>query len=357
MKNKENMQEVLQYFQNPENKELYFDEEAIVSAYEMEEDHQSLAIKVLSIFGGILASIAFLGFLFIGGLYDSDFGLLIFGTIFIALSIFLNKKFNKIIIDTVSVSAFIMGFVLLGVGFFKMHLSENTVSIIFIAIAALSLVIVQNYLLSFISILIINGAIIVLILSNHGYDLIHIYISALAIVLTYVFLKEGKIITTNKTLAKLYNPLRIGLIFSFLPGLVILGKRGLVNISPDYSWLSSIVIILAIVYVLSKLFELLHVSKTSYKIIIYVLTILMLLPTVLSPAISGSILIILLCFLVNYKTGLAIGMLAFIYFISQYYYDLNFTLLTKSILLFSSGILFLLLFLFTFKKLTSHEKV
>ena len=46
-----------------------------------------------------------------------------------------------------------------------------------------------------------------------------------------------------------------------------------------------------------------------------------------------------------------------IYFISQYYYDLNFTLLTKSILLFSSGVLFLLLYLFTHKNLTQNEKI
>jgi len=95
----------------------------------------------------------------------------------------------------------------------------------------------------------------------------------------------------------------------------------------------------------------------QYKSGIYALSILLLLPTVLSPAISGAILIILLSFLVNYKTSLVIGIAAFIYFVSQYYYDLHFTLLTKSILLFSSGILFLGLYLLTHKKLTSNEKI
>ena len=60
---------------------------------------------------------------------------------------------------------------------------------------------------------------------------------------------------------------------------------------------------------------------------------------------------------VNYKTGLVIGIISFIYFISQYYYDLNFTLLTKSIILFSSGIVFILFYLFTNKKLNTNEKI
>ncbi len=85
--------------------------------------------------------------------------------------------------------------------------------------------------------------------------------------------------------------------------------------------------------------------------IIYILSVLLLTSTLLSPAISGAFLIILVSVLVHYKTGLAIGILAFIYFIIQYYYDLNFTLLTKSILLMSSGVVFLAFYIH-FKKAT-----
>jgi len=101
----------------------------------------------------------------------------------------------------------------------------------------------------------------------------------------------------------------------------------------------------------------LDITEKRTKITIYGITLLTILPTALSPAISGAILLIVLGFLVNYKTGLILGIVSFIYFISQYYYDLNFTLLTKSILLFLSGILFVLLYLLTHKKLSSNEKV
>jgi len=357
MKNKEDIKELLDYFQNTEDNPLKFDEEAIFSAYQKNSDNQSLPIKILSVFGGVLASLAFLGFLFIAGLYTSDLGLLVFGGIFIAVSIWINKKYDRIIIDTVSVSSFIIGFILIGLGLDQLKVNEDIISIIFIIIAFSSLSIVQNYILSFVSVLIINGSILTLIISNNAYNLIHFHVSVLALTIVLFFVKEAKIITINKTFSKLYNPIRIGLIFSLLSGLVFLGKRGILPVSTDYIWISSIIIISSIVYLISTLFNLLHIIESKHKISIYIFTLLTLLPTALSPAISGAILIILLSFMVNYKTGLAIGIISFIYFISQYYYDLNFTLLTKSILLFLSGILFIGLYLFTHKKLTSNEKV
>ncbi|WP_257669805.1 DUF4401 domain-containing protein [Parapedobacter tibetensis] len=357
MKRKENIKELLDYLQTTAEKELQFDEEAIVTAYQKNNDNQSLAIKILSIFGGLMASLAFLGFLFIAGLYDSDIGLLIFGTLCIAGAIWINKAYDKIIIDTLSVSSFIIGFILIGFGFSELEVNVNIVSIIFIIISLCSLIIVQNYILSFIAVLIINGSILAIILSNKSYDLIHICVAVLVLIITYFFLKEAKIITASKALFRLYNPIRIGLIISFLSGLVIFGKKGILPISPDYIWLSSVIIISAIMYLLSNLFGILNITNIQHKTGIYVLSILLLLPTVLSPAISGAILIVLLSFLVNYKTGLVIGIIAFIYFISQYYYDLHFTLLTKSILLFSSGVFFILLYLLTYKKLTSNEKI
>lgn len=353
MRNKENILQLLEYIQDKEGNEFQFDEEAILSSYHQNKDNQSLAIKILSIFGGLLASLAFLGFLFIAGLYNSDFGLLFFGICCIVGAIWINKAYDKILIDTVSVSSFIIGFILIRIGLNMLEMDENTISLLYIIIAVFSLIIVQNYILSFVSILILNGSILNLIISNKDYELIHIYVSALALITTYVFLKEAKLVSLSKALSKLYHSLRVALIFSFLSGLVILGKKGILPLSPDIIWISSVINISAILYLLSQLFKLLNISSRSHKAGIYILSVLLLLPTILSPAISGAILILLLGFLVNYKTALVIGVIAFIYFISQFYYDLNFTLHTKSILLFSSGILFIALYLFTNKKLTS----
>jgi uncharacterized membrane protein len=357
MKNKEDIKEILDYLQTTEEKTLEFDEEAITAACQKNSGTQSLSVKILSVFGGILASFAFLGFLFTAGLYNSEAGQLVFGIICIAGSIWINKTYDNIIIDTASVSIFITGFILLSFGFNELNVNAGTICVLFAIIAFVSTVIAQNYMLSFISILIVNGSILMLIIFNGAYNLIHIYVSALALILAYFYLKEAKIITTNEALSKLYSPVRTGLTFSFLAGLAFLGKRGFFQISPNYIWWSSIIIILAVIYLLYKLFDILNITKIRHKTLIYIFTALTLLPTVFSPAISGAILLILLSFAVNYRTGLVLGVIAFIYFITQYYYDLNFTLMTKSILLFSSGILFLVLYLFTHKKLTANEKI
>jgi len=78
--------------------------------------------------------------------------------------------------------------------------------------------------------------------------------------------------------------------------------------------------------------------------------------TAISPAISGSLLLLLLSFKVNYRTGVALGIMGFIYSIGMFYYDLNITLLQKSLIMFGSGVFFILLYFLIFKKSNSHEK-
>ncbi len=333
-------------------------EKAILNEYHIQEENKSsLAIKILSVFGGFLATFAFLGFLLVAGLYDSELGLSIFGIGFIIFAIWLNKEYDKLIIDTFSISTYVIGLALLAFGLIQLNIDKNIVVIFISIIAISSLIITQNYILSFISVLTISGSFLTLIISNDLYNLIHLYIAINILILSYLFLNESKIISSNIKLSKLYNPVRIGLVFSLLFGLVTIGKRHLIPISQNYIWLSSIVMSLVIIYLVYIISKLNEIESLKSKILIYFLSSIILVSTIYSPAISGTIIIVLLSFLVNYKTGLVIGIISFIYFISQYYYDLNFTLLTKSIILFSSGIVFLLFYFFTTKKLNLNEKI
>ena len=327
------------------------DEKAILDAYVVQNENLSnLAIKILSIIGGFIAMLAFLGFLMLAGLYDSEFGLLIFGIIFIVTAIWLNKAYNKLIVDTFSVSLYVLGFTLLTFGLFEMDLSSNLIAVLVLLIALSSLFITQNFIISFISILTVSGSFLFLILFNQYYHLIHLYVALYTVALAFLFLKEAKLISLNTIISKLYNPLRIGLVFSLLFGLIILSNQFIIPISQNYLWISSIVIGLVVVYLVFTILKINEINALKSKVMIYALSAAILATTLFSPAILGAMIIILLSFLVNYKTGLVIGIISIIYFISQYYYDLSFTLLTKSIILFSSGILFLLLYLLTVKK-------
>jgi len=333
-------------------------EEAILKEYQKQEENKSsLAIKVLSIFGGFLGSIAFIGFLAVAGLDRSELGLIIFGIGFIFSAIWLNKKYSMLIIDTFSVSLYLIGFAMLAFGLSQMKVDENIIIVLVSIIAFISLIITQNFILSFISTLIISGSFLTLIITNDLHDLIHFYVAICTLILMYFFLNEAKIISTSEKLSKLYNPVRIALIISLLFGLVAIGKRFLIPISQSFIWLSSIVMIFVIMYLVYTIIKINEVETVNNKLMIYILSALTLISTIFAPSISGAIIIILLSFLVNYKTGLAIGVIAVIYFVSQYYYDLNFTLLTKSIILFVSGVMFLLFYFFTTKKLSKNEKI
>ena len=162
-----------------------YNEKAILDEYQIQgENKSSLAIKVLSIFGGFLATLAFLGFLAIAGLYESEFGLLIFGIGFIISAIWLNKVYDKLIIDTFSISTYVIGFALLAFGLLELNVDENIVTILISMIAFTSLFITQNYILSFISVLTITGSFLTLIISNDLYNLIHLYIAVNTLILT-----------------------------------------------------------------------------------------------------------------------------------------------------------------------------
>ena len=90
---------------------------------------------------------------------------------------------------------------------------------------------------------------------------------------------------------------------------------------------------------------------------IYILCIIICLPTVFAPYLSGSLLLILICFHYGYRAECAAALLLFIYAVSKYYYDLNLSLLTKSITLFFIGIACIAAWYFFTQKRTRHEKI
>lgn len=351
MKNAIDISEVIDCFRSFSSKAITFDKEGIHAAYQKNLEAQTLPIKIVSVFGGILASLAFTGFLFLSGVYRSPEALFGFGTVSMIAAIWISRKYSKILLETISISLLAIGFILLGLGLDALGIHGQRLYLTFIVLSLGTLVYVRGYVLIVSNVLLLNGSILALIVSFNA-DFIHIQTSTLAIVIYYYFLREAKIIHYKKRLSMLYNPIRTGLVFSFLGGLIYLSKKGLIDVSLGYLWITSLVCIAAILFMMTQLFPILNVTSKIHRDLTHVLTVLTLLPTVLSPAISGIILLMLLSFLVHYKTGFVISIVALVYFISQYYYDLNFTLLTKSILLMSSGVFFMVLYLFirkTFK--------
>lgn len=351
------LKEIIQAIHNSEGENFKYNEPAILAEYKKEDANKSsLAIKILSIVGGLFATLTFIGFLALMRLFESEAAILITGICFIIVAIWLNKAFDKLIFDTLSISIYVTGLVMLGAGLTLLDVGENELIFIILVVSLLTLFVNQTYMLSFMAVTAFTGCFLAFIIVNKSYEFFHLYNSAIALLLVYVFLNEGKIITFNKNSSKLYNPMRIGLIFSLLVGLIISVNREVFDMPTSFIWISSILLLAVVMYLVFQIVKRLEITDNKKQALIYMLSVLVLSSTIFAPSILGAIIIILLSFFVNYKTGLAIGIIALIYFITQYYYDLNLTLLVKSIILIASGILFIVFFLFT-KKFTSNEKI
>lgn len=355
MNYKEHIIKVSNEFKSLSEFPIQIDEEAAVSAYEAENENESIAIKALSILGGFLASIAFIGFILISNLYESNPLMFILGLSLIIGSIVISQSSNQIFIKSACVSLFIIGLLLLGIACNGFGASNSSLSLIILSVGIISMFTAASYPIIFLSVFTVNVCILVFLESMYLDSFISLYISLLALTLASVYMKEERLITLEPYFSKRYNPIKSSLTFSFIMIFLAICIKKISIFNIDNEWLISVVLIPIILFVVSKVLELLEIEKLKYKIGIYVITGISLTLTATFPAISGAILLILLSFMTNYKTGFTLGVLSFVYFIIQFYYDLSYSLLTKSILLFVSGVAFIALYFFTHNKI-AHDK-
>lgn len=353
MNNHQQLERIMNDLAELEGHSFEIDRQAIAAVYQKDDD-QSLAIKILSVLGGILAGLAFFGFVALTGLLNSHHSMVISGVISVMMTFIINKVFGSILFTTLSVTFYIVGYILLTLGLLEMQISNQIVSMIILVTGLLSLFAIRNYLLSFLSVLIIHFSILSLFFDQHDFEIISLYSSALILFLSYFILNEAKLITTYKHWMSLYQPMRIGLVISFLTILILYSRASFFEIPVQYIWPSSIVTLFSLIFLLSKVFYVMNIGEIKHRALIYFMSLCLLVPLLWSPAILGAILILLLSFYVNHKTGVVIGIMSLIFFIAQYYYDLNLDLLTKSILLMLSGLLFMILYFLSYKKWGHH---
>jgi len=357
MKNDESIKALISNAKSSIGESFTVDEEMALKEYHADESaRSSMAIKVLSILGGFLGAQAFMGFLFSAGLYNSSIGLMLAGCFFIGGSIWLSKKSTALIFDTFCISAYLTGYFTLGLGLNEAHMNDQLIALLFILIALATLFIIDHFIFTLIAVLVISGSCLFLIADGPYKDMIHAYIIITSIGMTLWLKEEATIITSHTKWAGKYNAIRTGLVISLLAGLGFICKRGLFDISPNYIWISSLGLIPLMMLIINKMRLTLGWLTDTDRILSFAIGLILLIPLLFSPAIIGALLILIASYLVNYKTGFFLGIISLIYFTGQFYYDLEYSLLVKSGLLFSTGVLFMILFLLTHKKLVPDEK-
>ncbi len=317
--------------------------------------YSNLAVKILSIFGGLIGSFFMVLFILALGLYDSTIGLMLMGILLFGLGIFMSRKEKSIFLDTINISMWLTGVGMIGFGCIDI-MGDAAIALAMIGLGSITFFLSEKFLLRFLAVLLICTSMVGFILENEWYNGIHLIIAGTVLKMTYLHLYESDVISRNKFFNRSFSPLRLALVFSLIGLLFLVGKVGRMNgLEFNYHWVSSLVIIAAILFSIYKIMESLDIEKST-KLFLMGLVGVIFIPTIFSPFIAGAILILILNYHIGHRTGIAIGVIALIYSVSQYYYDLNLTLLHKSGVLVLSGILFLCAYYLFLKKLSSHEQ-
>ncbi len=330
-----------------EDDSFIYDEEKLreaISKYKIA--YSGIAIKILSILGGIFAGLAFLGFLFLSGAFDSEISLVILGIVLMAVSIIGDKKIENTIVDTCCIALYVIGFSSFIIGLSEIcSMSYNAITSVCIALSVLSILITNNYIICLLAVLTANACLLLLFQSCISPESIIIVIANTGAMLVWVSFSEAKIISENLKFNKLFKPVRTGFFISFATGLIYLVVAPLWETSYHYLWILSLLIWPAIIYIISLILKLFEVKEKKKRILVYSCCGLILAPTLFAPFLSGCILLLLLSFYFNYKTEIALSIALLAYIICQYYYNLQLSLLVKSGILFFSGLVFLLFWL------------
>ena len=233
---------------------------------------------------------------------------------------------------------------------------ETYIAVFFILVGTITLCISPNRFLQVLAVLGIVGSISFILFDHELYVYFHVLVAFIGVLLVYINLKEAHFISTGKWALQTFDAIRLGLMISFIQLSLFIGKKGLIPLEENQVWLSSLLLLPLLGFVLYSLLNRYQLAP-NLKIIAILLSRIIMCLCLFAPAILASLLLVFIMFRVNYKIGFGIALIALVYSIAQYYYDLNLLLLHKSLVLMASGIFFMILFYIVHKKYTEHEQV
>jgi hypothetical protein len=346
---------LLQEIEQEQDANFVYDRSSIERDIELHaQNRASLAIKVLTILGGLLGTSTFLGFFVAAGLYDSPVSMLVVGVMLLIGAEWLIKVKKDATIDSIGVALTIAGYFMLGIGVQQVTHSNTAVASVLGLVAVLLLIFSESKICVFISVLVLAGSLLSLLFILKVAYLVHGLTAALGALLTYISLNEAKLIATYHRLNLMYSPIRIGVVFSLALTLGLTVHQKFLSANIGHLWISSMVLIIFVLILLTNVLKHTTIIRSKTKAICYACGAVLLVPFILTPSVPGALLILLSSFYMGNKFGFWVGLLALVYFIVLYYYDLNMTLLAKSGIMIASGLLFLGVFVLLNRYLKSY---
>lgn len=328
------------------------------------KNHVSFAVKLLALVGGIVSCLLFLVTLFSLNLLKSTTVDFVFMALSWGLALWINKKYNSVSFETASVVLFLMSYVFLFFALNTLDVRSIAISSMYVMVlAGATLFFFRNYILSFLATLSLIIAFFLFLAEFFNYFYIRgIYLSFLILATSFMFLKEAKVLTKGSFWVQGYYPIRLGLLSCIIFGSNYSDSFHLYDdIFNKASFftplkLASFIAVFVLIYTFYQLMEARLVSRKNQWVLL-VLGVFCFVPTLWMPGVSISFLLLVLSFRSLYKTGIVLSLLFFIYSISRFYYDLDLSLLTKSLLLMGTGGVLLVVYALVSKKMNRDEEV
>ena len=317
--------------------------------------YQGMGIKLLAISGGLLGSLFVLGWIFA---FLSGFSVasIVVGIATLAAAIVVDKKAESTVVDTACIGAYMAGCFMIGFGVDKALASDNITTLVILIIAVAVPFLTKGYMLNFIAVLMFSGALFSFININNAYDLIHVLLVLITLGYAIFCLYESELLSASWKVNVVYNSWRNGLLCSFLFLLAYMAVDRVIGKHLQYEWISSVAIIGIYLFFLKRMINYLGIEEKKTQGLIYCGSLLIMLMAVFSPAICGALLILLISFHTGHRLGLILSIISLVYFTGQFYYNLHYTLLIKSMMMFGTGIMFLTAWYILRKTLKRYEQ-
>jgi hypothetical protein len=355
MENHKSVNQLIQDLEATYGEDLAIDHEQVAIALEKESQaYKGLGIKVLSIFGGIIASIFLIGFLYLL-INGSNGAYIVCGLILIVSTVAFEENLKNSVFDGACISFYLTGCALLGFGVESISDSSTITGWVLLATGVATLIFSKGYMFNLFAVLLINGSLVAVLNIFHDDFTIHLITLIIAASYTFVNLYEPYFLAKSPRVNIRYAPVRAGMLVSIVLMLGFLAVNWSTLSDDKPIWISSAILIILNLLTVAAIVKFLGLQKA--QLMIYLLAIVIYLSMIFAPAICGAILIITVSFYVGYRLGITLGILSLIYFVGQFYYDLNFTLIVKSIMMFLTGTFFLLAWLILKKQLKTYEQV
>jgi hypothetical protein len=347
MSQSEEIQKSLALVRSEASEEFRCDESALLTSVITKNQKSTTAVIAITAVGGILGALAFLGFLFTIKFYDYPSAVLICGVTLFVISVFHSYFFPDKFSEIISLSLFIIGFFLIGVSCADepFNFSVNTILLLLSALAIITILWAQGRVLIFMACCTLIASVIGILYENQMPNLIHLVTASCLLLSGTLFIFEAKVMALRNRLSEVANPIRLATALASLGVLEFIDRFHWLGLDEKFLWISSLV---PLFWSYVIIFPILRKAPLLKCLVAIALVI----PAFISPTMASSLAIILIGF--GFRSILLgiLGSWVLLNSIVLFYYNLDMNLLNKSILLLTTGALFLITYFFINK--SSH---